>query len=1319
MKNKISTAIDNIYSAEILDLMQAVQRGQITAAGFTEILLNKPKEFRDKLALFMSTLKKTPEVTRTLDNRFKLHMERVKKRDIASENALFYYYKDKKNMAEGIPWLLKAAHNDTKNNAEHNKIRSQACFMLFEHFTTKIEGSYDFEKALYYLTEAFKWGARDLNTAIELAHNYSNGALKMIPNGVFELWLKWANEKKAQHDHKHKIFSALGWLYFLGHGGVSKDYALAKQYFVQGAEGNERDALIHLANFYLSDTENPLFNTLDIFNCCMTLAKQQFYGPLGVCYLEGIGIAKNPKLAYQFFQKDNNKEWPWTCVHELRCQLEEGIWPLQTKAVLEALETIAAGNDIPRVSYAETQLYMYYKKSQNTEKYLFWAKKSAERKNPNACLSLAEYYSEGKAKDEALYIHFLTLAAKEKNEKALCQIGIECLLKNEHRLGIAYLNEAIEYGSISAITELALCYVDGQGVSKNPKRAFELFSLATSKNDPKAMAFLGQYYELGLGNCVQDLKKAFEYYEKSYQLGNKDITIKLARHYLYGIGCIEDKAKAFALFSSLKNESILAQLYLGRCYEFGFSTEQNDDLAFKYYVMTSPKIREARFRQAEYWQMGGPVPKNVDKAISEYETLLLELQNPVPFSEIYGTSDEDDIAIKAACLFNLGICHLKQLHFDKALKYFENSQQLGHIYAQNLTAICYRWGVGTTIDLQKAELLSKTLQANSKIDPKVERDLWLDQKQKNETLFVHFLVFPNKFQDMLDLPNNSLFYLRAVLQGLKTKIAALPSPSASVKSSIDKAVAESATAFKVVEELSSNLKSKYEFLRQQITRICQTHVESIEKHVQHLQDDLDACKKQLDNIKLQNSLLTEIVEKLEAEQDINIRRNEAAQNFKNTESNQKKEDAATNQQAIAKSASELATETLKKQLDEKEYNEKRKLERENWKKITAEYHKDFLEKQKVEHDRKMSREIADEILYCYAQSQKDRQKLNFAPKPSARVLAEDWQVPLLVRFKEEKDLLETVTEFLKLSESNINLSLDDLWIEQELLINLLGRLMELSKNLAGKEIKIPVEAATGLRNVLLKHSYFEPIPEIATPDILERIRGINNTIKESVKKLSDFFKIAPQVDYSSKTWEEVSKVLAAPLLDDIVQKSKEPMFSIQKWTLDECIARVKKEESNLQRLTRYQGINKNEDCHNIVSRCCKARWGSTSSYVKANVRGLLGVNPDPTLYAYLVNEEYIKLGNEFRHSNQALIYSKMNSTGSAGSGGTAVSGSAGSGPSYDIKKKPSLLAENTTATAANVAGTGTAALNTAAADANNGQAAPEGKKNPKKKKRRK
>lgn len=271
-----------------------------------------------------------------------------------------------------------------------------------------------------------------------------------------------------------------------------------------------------------------------------------------------------------------------------------------------------------------------------------------------------------------------------------------------------------------------------------------------------------------------------------------------------------------------------------------------------------------------------------------------------------------------------------------------------------------------------------------------------------------------------------------------------------------------------------------------------------------------------------------------------------------------------------------------------------------------------------------------------------------------------------------------------MSASNASLSLDDLWVERELTLNLLGRLMDLSKDFAGKEIKIPVTAATGLRNVLLKHSYFEAIPEASTSELLERIQQENKTIKETIKKLSDFFKTAPKIDYSTKTWEEISKIIAAPLLDDIVQKSKEPAFAIQKWTLDECIARANREERNLERLARYQGLYNSEDCHKIVSLCCKARWGSTSSYVKANARGLFGYNTDPTIYAYLVKEEYILLGNEFRHPNQPLVFSKVTPVGSVGGTGSAgILGASTQIQTTDSKERPALLFEATPIAATN------------------------------------
>lgn len=78
--------------------------------------------------------------------------------------------------------------------------------------------------------------------------------------------------------------------------------------------------------------------------------------------------------------------------------------------------------------------------------------------------------------------------------------------------------QASELGFFKADRYIGLAYLNGYGVEKNPKKAFEAFSKASDK-DITSQYWLGYLYENGIGT-EKDLKQAIYWYQKSAQRGD-------------------------------------------------------------------------------------------------------------------------------------------------------------------------------------------------------------------------------------------------------------------------------------------------------------------------------------------------------------------------------------------------------------------------------------------------------------------------------------------------------------------------------------------------------------------------------------------------------------------------------------------------------------------------------------------------------------------------------------------------------------------------------------------------------------------------------
>jgi uncharacterized protein len=117
----------------------------------------------------------------------------------------------------------------------------------------------------------------------------------------------------------------------------------------------------------------------------------------------------------------------------------------------------------------------------------------------------------------------------------------------DYSKAIAWTNKAIEQNNSRAKVNLAILYLNGEGVPYDYTKALELLNQAYKTGSMKAARYLGIMYERGLG-VPQDYAKAAGYYEQSNQ--NKDITgqYRLAKLYEQGLGVPRDFVKARGLY---------------------------------------------------------------------------------------------------------------------------------------------------------------------------------------------------------------------------------------------------------------------------------------------------------------------------------------------------------------------------------------------------------------------------------------------------------------------------------------------------------------------------------------------------------------------------------------------------------------------------------------------------------------------------------------------------------------------------------------------------------------------------------------------------
>jgi TPR repeat protein len=199
--------------------------------------------------------------------------------------------------------------------------------------------------------------------------------------------------------------------------------------------------------------------------------------------------------------------------------------------------------------------------------------------------------------------------------------------------------------------KLGFCYYHGNGVDKDPAKAFEWFQKAANQDNANGQKWLGICYHKGHG-VDKDHAKAFEWFQKAANQDDADGQYCLGICYHEGHGVDKDHAKAFEWFQKSANQDNAdGQYWLGICYHNGHGVDKDPAKAFEWFQ----KAAEQGNANGQYW---------------------------------------------------LGICYHKGHGVDKdpakAFEWFQKAVEQGNADAQYWLGTCYYYGNGVEKDYVKA-----------------------------------------------------------------------------------------------------------------------------------------------------------------------------------------------------------------------------------------------------------------------------------------------------------------------------------------------------------------------------------------------------------------------------------------------------------------------------------------------------------------------------------------------------------------------------------------------------------------------------------------
>ena len=174
-----------------------------------------------------------------------------------------------------------------------------------------------------------------------------------------------------------------------------------------------------------------------------------------------------------------------------------------------------------------------------------------------------------------------------------------------------FYRTAVDAGDRRAENALAYLFVTGQGVVKNPERAFELFAKSAEAGWPPAMGNLGSMYGNGMF-VKEDDAKALEWYEKAIEAGNYFGLAQAGVMYFNGKGTPRDYTAAAQYFQQAADMGDGYSLkFLAIMYERGLLGNRDPNKAAELRVKAAQLDPDSQTPDVPPQQTAAPRPTTV------------------------------------------------------------------------------------------------------------------------------------------------------------------------------------------------------------------------------------------------------------------------------------------------------------------------------------------------------------------------------------------------------------------------------------------------------------------------------------------------------------------------------------------------------------------------------------------------------------------------------------------------------------------------------------------------------------------------------------
>lgn len=265
--------------------------------------------------------------------------------------------------------------------------------------------------------------------------------------------------------------------------------------------------------------------------------------------------------------------------------------------------------------------------------------------------------------------------------------GLESYAGRGFSQAAASWEQAAALGHTEAGSRLGGLYLEGQGVSRNHKRAFELFDAAAREGLPSAQLELARLYDDGRG-ISPDMEQAVLWYWAAAKNDDVEAQFELGRMYEAGRGVEVDLVESATWYRHAAEAGFgEAQLALGLVHLKGRGVDESPEMAVRWLTRAAEDadLPDAWYQLGKLHEKGLGTKKDFRQAAWCYEQAI-EDHHPAAF-------------------YRLGRLYESGRHGErdvpKAVSLYFQAAELGHAEAQYRLAQAFETGEGNAPRSQK------------------------------------------------------------------------------------------------------------------------------------------------------------------------------------------------------------------------------------------------------------------------------------------------------------------------------------------------------------------------------------------------------------------------------------------------------------------------------------------------------------------------------------------------------------------------------------------------------------------------------------------